>query len=164
MPAKTADQWFSEYGDSHHNSFNKALHWIGADGDRQDWGKGVTVAVLDTGVADHNTLDGTRITRLDLLDPDATANGDYAGHGTAVAMFLTCLLLAFFGMTRVVFAIVDGRPKRSTHIAMTRFVESSGIILPPLIFLGLSLWLGLFTPRVLQDAWSAAAMQVFPHP
>ena len=28
MPAKTADQWFSEYGDSHHNRLNKALHWI----------------------------------------------------------------------------------------------------------------------------------------
>ena len=28
MPVKTADQWFSEYGESHHNRLNKALHWI----------------------------------------------------------------------------------------------------------------------------------------
>ena len=28
MPAKTADQWFSEYGESHHNALNKSLHWI----------------------------------------------------------------------------------------------------------------------------------------
>lgn len=28
MPAKTADQWFSEYGESHHNALNKTLHWI----------------------------------------------------------------------------------------------------------------------------------------
>ena len=86
------------------------------------------------------------------------------GHGAAMAMFLGCLLLAFFGITRVVFAIVDGRPKRSTQAGVARLVESTGIILPPLIFLGLSLWLGLFTPRVLQDAWSAAALQLFPVP
>ena len=87
-----------------------------------------------------------------------------SGHGVAVAMFLGCLLLAFFGMTRVVFAVVDGRPKRSARTGMARFTESTGIILPPLIFLGLSLWLGLFTPRTLQDAWSAAALQLFPGP
>ena len=84
------------------------------------------------------------------------------GHGVAVAIFLSCLLLAFFGITRVVLAIVDGRPRRSARASVTRFAESAGVILPPLAFLGLSLWLGLFTPRVLQDAWSAAALQLFP--
>jgi hydrogenase-4 component F len=87
-----------------------------------------------------------------------------SGHGGAVAMFLGCLLLAFFGITRVVFAIVDGRPKRSAQAGVARLTESAGIILPPLVFLGLSLWLGLFTPRVLQEAWSAAALQLFPVP
>jgi hydrogenase-4 component F len=87
-----------------------------------------------------------------------------AGHGPAVAMFLGCLLLAFFGITRVVFAIVDGRPRRSAQAGTARFAESAGVILPPLAFLGLSLWLGLFTPRLLQDAWSAAALQLFPAP
>jgi hydrogenase-4 component F len=86
------------------------------------------------------------------------------GHGAAVAMFLGCLLLAFFGITRVVFAIVDGRPKRSAQASVVRFTESAGIVLPPLIFLGFSLWLGLFTPRVLEEAWSAAALQLFPVP
>jgi len=84
------------------------------------------------------------------------------GHGVAVAIFLSCLLLAFFGITRVVLAIVDGRPRRSARASVTRFAESAGVILPPLAFLGLSLWLGLFTPKVLQDAWSAAALQLFP--
>ena len=87
-----------------------------------------------------------------------------AGHGAAVAMFLGCLLLAFFGITRLVFAIVDGRPRRSAPAGATRFIESAGIIFPPLVFLGLSLGLGLFTPRILQEAWSAAARQVFPIP
>ncbi len=87
-----------------------------------------------------------------------------SGHGAAMAMFLGCLLLAFFGITRVVFAIVDGRPRRSARESVARLTESAGIILPPLVFLGLSLWLGLFTPRVLQEAWSAAALQLFPAP
>jgi hydrogenase-4 component F len=85
-----------------------------------------------------------------------------SGHGATVAMFLGCLLFAFFGMTRVVFGVVDGRPRPATRAAHKRFVESPGVIVPPLVLLGLSLWLGLFTPAVLQEAWSAAAAQVTP--
>ena len=43
-----------------------------------------------------------------------------------------------------------------------RFVETAGVILPPLILLALSLWLGLFSPTILHDAWSAAVAQLFP--
>jgi hydrogenase-4 component F len=86
------------------------------------------------------------------------------GHGAAVAMFLGCLLLAFFGISRVVFAIVDGRPRPSMRAGIGRLAEAPGTILPPLVFLGLSLWLGLFTPRLLQEAWSAAALQLYPVP
>lgn len=85
-----------------------------------------------------------------------------AGHGAAIAMFLACLLLAFFGMTRVVFGIVDGRPRTTARMAGKRFVETAGVIVPPLLLLALSLWLGLFSPTVLHDAWAAAAAQVFP--
>jgi uncharacterized membrane protein YGL010W len=28
MPTKSADHWFSEYGESHQNGVNKLLHWI----------------------------------------------------------------------------------------------------------------------------------------
>ena len=38
------------------------------------------------------------------------------------------------------------------------------MILPPLALLGFSLWLGLFTPAVLQDAWTAAVNQLYPTP
>jgi len=86
------------------------------------------------------------------------------GHTTAMAVFLTCLLLAFIGMSRVVFAIVDGRPRASVRVAAARFVESRGAILPPLLLLGLSLWLGLFTPPLLQRAWSDAAEQLTSSP
>jgi hydrogenase-4 component F len=84
------------------------------------------------------------------------------GHGAAVAMFLACLLLAFFGLTRVVFGIVDGRPRMASRMTGKRFVETAGVILPPFALLALSLWLGLFSPAVLHDAWSAAAAQLIP--
>lgn len=88
-----------------------------------------------------------------------------AGQGAVAAAFLVCLLLAFFGLTRLVFAIVDGRPRSPARAADAgRFRETSGILVPPLVFLGLSLWLGLATPRALQDAWTAAAGQLLAKP
>jgi hydrogenase-4 component F len=85
-------------------------------------------------------------------------------HGIATAIFLGCLLLAFFGMTRVVFAVVDGRPRKEAKTNGKRFVETAGVIAPPLLLLSLSVWLGLFTPAALRDAWSAAVTQLFPAP
>ncbi|HXJ75937.1 MAG TPA: proton-conducting transporter membrane subunit, partial [Candidatus Dormibacteraeota bacterium] len=85
-----------------------------------------------------------------------------SSHGLAAAMFLGCLLLAFFGLTRLVFAIVDGRPRTASRSIGKRFPETVGVILPPLTLLGLSLWLGLATPTVLHDAWSAVVTQFLP--
>ncbi|MGB3118519.1 MAG: proton-conducting transporter membrane subunit [Verrucomicrobiales bacterium] len=85
-------------------------------------------------------------------------------HGAATAIFLGCLLLAFFGLTRVVFAIVDGRPRNSARAAGKRFIETAGVILPPFALLGLSLCLGLFSPAALNEAWAAAVAQLFPKP
>jgi hydrogenase-4 component F len=86
------------------------------------------------------------------------------GHTAATTMFLICLLLAFFGLTRVVFGIVDGRPRGSARAGGKRFVETAGVILPPLVLLACSLWLGLFQPAILHDVWTAAAAQLFPPP
>ena len=85
-------------------------------------------------------------------------------HGTAAAVFLGCLLLAFLGMPRLVFAVVDGRPRAAARRTGRNLRETAGVIVPPLVLLALSLWLGLATPQVLRDAWSAAADQVFPKP
>jgi hydrogenase-4 component F len=85
-------------------------------------------------------------------------------HGVATAIFLTCLLLAFFGLTRVIFGIVDGRPRPATKANSKNFVETIGVLAPPFLLLGLSLWLGLFTPPILREAWQAAAIQLFPTP
>jgi hydrogenase-4 component F len=87
-----------------------------------------------------------------------------SGHAAATAMFLGCLLFAFFGLTRLVFSIVDGRPRLATRTGEKRFQETNGVILPPLILLGFSLWVGLATPVVLRDAWTAAVGQLFPTP
>jgi hydrogenase-4 component F len=85
-------------------------------------------------------------------------------HPGVAAMFLVCLLFAFFGLTRLVFAIVDGRPKPASQAAGRRFPETPSIVIPPLILLGLSLWLGLATPDVLHEAWRGAVLQLFPTP
>ena len=86
------------------------------------------------------------------------------GRHWTVAAFLCCLLFAFFGMTRLVFAIVDGRPRAAARATSQRVRETAGTILPPLIFLGFSLWLGLATPAVLRETWDAAAKLLFPTP
>ena len=86
------------------------------------------------------------------------------GHGMAIAMFLGCLLFAFFGLTRLVFAITDGRPHKAANAPGNRFRETAGVIVPPLVLLGFSVWLGLATPMVLRDAWTAAVQALVPAP
>jgi hydrogenase-4 component F len=64
----------------------------------------------------------------------------------------------------VVFGIVDGRPRPATRANGERMAETAGVVAPPLLLLGLSLWLGLFPPAILHDAWLAAVAQLFPTP
>lgn len=90
--------------------------------------------------------------------------GFKSGHGGAVAAFLGCLLFAFFGLTRLVFAIVDGKPKTASKTAGKRFPETAGVIMPALALMALSIWVGIATPAVLREAWSAAVAQLFPTP
>jgi len=61
---------------------NNVLSILGVPGDNQAWGEGVRVAVLDTGVGFHQSLQNARIQRFDLLGGEL---GDPNGHGTAVA-------------------------------------------------------------------------------
>jgi hydrogenase-4 component F len=85
-----------------------------------------------------------------------------SGRYVSAGWFLTCLLLAFFGLSRLVFAIVDGRPRAGARANAARFRETAGVILPPLAFLGCSLWIGLATPSVLGEAWTAAVELISP--
>ena len=88
----------------------------------------------------------------------------FGGHRVLAALFLASLLFAFFGLTRLVFAIVNGRPRSAARSEGRRFPEVAGVTIPPLILLGISLWLGLAQPAVLHDAWTAAVAQLFPAP
>lgn len=86
------------------------------------------------------------------------------GHVLAAAGFLLCLLFAFFGLSRVVFAVVDGRPRHAAREGGKGFRETPGLLIPAFVLLALSLWVGLFTPEILQNAWTAAVAQLFPNP
>jgi hydrogenase-4 component F len=90
--------------------------------------------------------------------------GFESGAGLSTALFLGCLLFAFFGLTRLVFAITDGRPHPAANAPGNRFRETASVIVPPLVLLGFSVWLGLFTPTVLRDAWTLAVKALFPTP
>jgi serine protease AprX len=51
-----------------------------------DTGQGVTVAVLDSGIANNASAFGARVkARVDFVDPAHPAQGDPAGHGTHLA-------------------------------------------------------------------------------
>lgn len=63
---------------------SSGLEAIGAGRDRSDWGRGITVAVLDTGVTDHPQLEQVRLSRTDLVQDGQPLNG----HGTAMASLI----------------------------------------------------------------------------
>ena len=64
---------------------NNSLAFLGVTGDHSQWGRGVTVAVLDSGVAADVTLSGGRVQYLDLGFGLLPGTGPEDGHGTAVA-------------------------------------------------------------------------------
>lgn len=64
---------------------SSGLQMLGVEAvDRARWGQGVKVAVLDTGVTDHPSLQNVKVTHFDLVK-DGQA---YNGHGTAMASLI----------------------------------------------------------------------------
>lgn len=86
------------------------------------------------------------------------------GHGRVAAGFMAGVLFAFFGLMRLAFAILDGRPLAPSRPLRGQLGETLGTLLPPLFLLGCSLWLGLAPPAVLVEAWTSAARALFPLP
>ena len=62
------------------------------------------------------------------------------------------------------FAIVYGRPRNAARAMDPRFRETLAVIVPPVVLLLLSLWLGLATPEPLREAWTAAVSQLSAKP
>ena len=64
---------------------SSADDWMGTPSDRQDWGRGVKVAILDSGIdKTHSNLDGVSIEEIDLIGGGKTSKG----HGTAIASII----------------------------------------------------------------------------
>jgi hypothetical protein len=64
---------------------NDTLAFLGANGDRSSWGRGTTIAILDTGVAADATFGLGRLRALDIGLGTAPGAGADDGHGTAIA-------------------------------------------------------------------------------
>ncbi|MGD7653089.1 MAG: S8 family peptidase [Verrucomicrobiales bacterium] len=62
------------------------LTWLGIDEDNSQWGAGVRIAILDTGVVPHSALPPLA-DEINLVDPPADP-ADTNGHGTAVASII----------------------------------------------------------------------------
>lgn len=65
----------------------EALSWLGVPADNSQWGAGIKVAILDTGITGVPGLDASGISQLDLVG-SPTGNPDALLHGTAVASIL----------------------------------------------------------------------------
>jgi hypothetical protein len=64
---------------------NDTLAFIGATGDRSSWGRGTTIAILDTGIAADPTFGAGRVRTWDIGLGSAPGAGSDDGHGTAVS-------------------------------------------------------------------------------
>jgi hypothetical protein len=64
---------------------NQLLSFLGVSGNNQNWGNGVTIAILDSGVTADPTFGISRLKTLDIGLGTAPTTGTDGGHGTAVA-------------------------------------------------------------------------------
>lgn len=64
---------------------NDTLPFLGVPGDHSHWGRGTTIAILDTGVAPDATFGAGRLRTYDIGLGTAPGSGPADGHGTAVA-------------------------------------------------------------------------------
>lgn len=103
---------------------NGLLDWLGVTGDNSLWGKGIKIAILDTGIADHIAFRNA-IERINLVPLPANA-ADLNGHGTSVASLI-------FSSNRLAPGIAPGATPLSVRIAddngsSNSFLIAQGII------------------------------------
>ena len=68
---------------------DQALKWLGLEDDSKFRGQDIMVAVLDTGVSNHPTFKQGAVEQISLLEGTSSVDGDYGGHGTAVASIIS---------------------------------------------------------------------------
>jgi hypothetical protein len=103
---------------------NGLLEWLGIEGDHSAFGKGITIAILDTGIADHPAF-SSEIQRINLV-PLSENSADLNGHGTAVASLI-------FSNNPLVPGVAPGATPLSIRIAddngsSNSFLMAQGII------------------------------------
>ncbi|MBA4388484.1 MAG: hypothetical protein C0404_10920 [Verrucomicrobia bacterium] len=76
----------------------RALDAVGVLPMNSGWGKGVLVAILDTGIQPHAGMPEESISRMTLEGNGNMLADDYSGHGTAVASLITGDTGVFGGM------------------------------------------------------------------
>jgi hypothetical protein len=98
---------------------NGLLNWLGVTADNSQWGKGIKIAILDTGIADHIAFKN-HIERINLvpLPSDPTLLN---GHGTAVASLV-------FSDHPLAPGVAPGASALSVRIADDRGVSDSFLI------------------------------------
>jgi hypothetical protein len=64
---------------------NRTLEFLGVTGDHSQWGRGTTIAILDSGVAADRTFGEGRLRTLDIGLGTLTGSEGDSGHGTSVA-------------------------------------------------------------------------------
>jgi subtilisin family serine protease len=87
-------------------------------------GKGITVALMDTGVARHPDLDGSVLARLDFVK-DGARQPDPSGHGTFVAGLIAGHGKEFKGVAPdaklISLRVLDGNGNGSMHSVLAAF-------------------------------------------
>jgi serine protease AprX len=87
-------------------------------------GRGVTVALMDTGIAEHRDLDGSVVARMDFVNDGATLL-DPSGHGTFIAGLIAAHGETFRGVAPdaklVSLRVLDQKGKGSMHAVLAAF-------------------------------------------
>jgi thermitase len=92
--------------------------------DRSHWGHGVTVAVLDSGVAEHPALAGSQITHIDLVNDGQPLDG----HGTAMASLIAGNIRGAEGISpaaRILDVRIAGADGSSDSFLLARGIQSA---------------------------------------
>jgi serine protease AprX len=107
---------------------SKPITWVDAINAKKAWalstGRGVTVALMDTGVAEHPDLAGSVLARVDFVQ-DGETQLDPSGHGTFVAGLIAAHGTTFKGVAPdsklVSLRVLDRNGTGSMHAVLAAF-------------------------------------------